>query len=86
MTERTEYQSGRPRGRLITDPRVRQWVYGIALAALPLLIAYGIVDDQTAALWAAVIGAVLVPGLAVINTGRDVPEHGGRDTADRYDA
>lgn len=79
MTERTDYQSGQPRGRLITDPRIRQWVYGIALAALPLLIAYGIVDDQTAALWAAVVGAVLVPGLAVVNTGRDVPDTGDHD-------
>ena len=46
-------------------PRVRRWIYGIAIAVLPLLIAYGLIDDSTAALWAAVIGAVLVPGLAL---------------------
>lgn len=46
-------------------PRVRRWIYGIALTVLPLLIAYGLIDDSTAALWAAVAGAVLVPGLAL---------------------
>ena len=46
-------------------PSRRRWIYGAAIAVLPLLIAYGVIDDSTAALWAAVIGAVLVPGLAL---------------------
>ena len=31
----------------------RRWIYGIATAVIPLLIAYGVVDDKTAPLWVA---------------------------------
>jgi hypothetical protein len=46
---------------------VRKWIYGIALTVIPLLVAYGIVDESTAALWAALVGAVVAPGLALFN-------------------
>lgn len=49
---------------------VRAWVYRVATAVMPLLIAYGIVDDQKAAMWIGVATAVLVPGLAAANTSR----------------
>ena len=49
-------------------PTVRRRIYLVALAVLPLLIAYGILDDTTAPLWAALIGAALVPGMAAANT------------------
>lgn len=49
-------------------PAVRKWVYGVALALLPLLIAYGVLSAEDAPLWAALIGAVLVPALAVTHT------------------
>ncbi len=51
----------------------RAWIYRVATAAMPLLIAYGVVQDKDAALWLGVISAVLVPGLAAVNTprGRD---------------
>ena len=58
----------------VLTPTVRRWVYGIALAVLPLLIAYGILDEQNAALWAALVGAFLVPSLAVAH----VEPGGGR--------
>ena len=61
--------------RYLTPSR-RRWIYGIAIAALPLLIAYGVLDDSTAAVWAAVLGAVLVPGLALGHV-TDAPEDGG---------
>lgn len=48
--------------------RVRAWVYRVATAAMPLLIAYGVIDDQKAALWLGAAAAVLVPGLAAANT------------------
>jgi hypothetical protein len=48
-------------------PEVRKWIYGIALAGIPLLVAYGIVDESTAALWAALVGAVVAPSLALAN-------------------
>lgn len=54
----------------VLTPAVRQWIYGVAMVALPLLVAYGVLDDAQAPLWAAVIGAVLVPGLALTHTDR----------------
>ena len=74
MGERTDYQATVGRGRFITDPAVRRWIYGIALAVGPILVAYGLLDEQSWPLWVALVGAVLVPGLAVANTGRDVPQ------------
>lgn len=49
-------------------PVVRRYVYGVAIAAVPLLQVYGIVSEETAPLWAAVLGSALVPVLAVGNT------------------
>jgi hypothetical protein len=49
---------------------VRAWIYRVATAAMPLAITWGIVNDKDAALWLGVISAVLVPGLAAVNTPR----------------
>jgi hypothetical protein len=49
---------------------VRAWIYRVATAAMPLLIAYGVVKEQDAALWIGAISALLVPGLAAVNTPR----------------
>jgi hypothetical protein len=48
----------------ITNPQFRQWLYTVLLFAVPLLIAYGIIDAVTAALWIALGGAVLGLGTA----------------------
>lgn len=48
----------------------RAWIYRVATAVMPLLIAYGVVKDADAALWLGVVSAVLVPGLAAVNTPR----------------
>lgn len=48
-------------------PAVRRWIYGVAIAALPLLIGFGTITEADAPLWAALVGAILVPGLAVAN-------------------
>lgn len=47
---------------------VRRWVYGVAVAALPLLTLYGVISESEAPLWVAVIGSIFVPGLAFVNT------------------
>ena len=60
--------------RVIAKPETRRWVYGIAVAAVPLLVAYGVIAESDAALWVGLAGAVLgtgVPALAAANT--DVP-------------
>lgn len=51
-------------------PKVRAWLYGIALAVFPILVALGILAEEDAALWVALVGAVLVPGLALANVPR----------------
>ena len=56
---------------------VRVWVYGIALVLMPLLVFYGIVSNAAAPLWIALVGAILVPGLAVANV---PPKQGPGDT------
>ena len=54
-------------------PAVRKWLYGIAVVVMPLLITYGVVDASRGALWLAIVGAVLVPGLAFANTDTSTP-------------
>lgn len=43
----------------------RRWVYGVALATLPILTAYGIVSEEMAVLYATLLGTILVPWLAI---------------------
>ena len=52
-------------------PTTRRYIYGVAVAALPLLISWGAVSEQDAPLWAGVAAAVLVPGLALKNTPKE---------------
>ena len=40
-------------------PAVRAWIYGVIIAAVPLLTAYGVLDDSKAAVWVAAAAAVL---------------------------
>lgn len=48
------------------NPKVRQWLYIVVTAGVPLLIAYGIVDAVQAALWLALAAAVLGTGTAAV--------------------
>lgn len=59
--------------------RGRTWLYGIALAVMPILIAIGIVTEEVAVLWATLIGAILVPGAAI----HEQTQH-EQDTEDSY--
>lgn len=43
----------------------RKWIYTICLAAVPLLVLYGVIDEASAPLWVALIGAVVAPTLAL---------------------
>jgi hypothetical protein len=68
---------------LLISPRFRQWLYGIALVAVPLLIAYGVVSAEVAALWAALIAAILGQGTAfaaITQQRRAIPDDGLTDT------
>lgn len=54
----------------------RKWIYGVSLAAVPLLVLYGVIDKTAAPLWIALIGAVIAPATAL--THLSPPE--GRDS------
>lgn len=55
-------------------PARRRYVYGVARAALPLLIALGYVTENLAPLIVAALGALLVPDLALRNVTPDPEE------------
>lgn len=57
-------------GKVFSEP-VRAWLYRVGMAAVPLLVAYGLLDDGTSGLWLGVLGAALgfgLPALAAVNT------------------
>lgn len=51
-------------------PKIRAWIYGVLLTGIPLLIAYGVLDEQNAPLWVALAAAVLGQGMALAHTPR----------------
>lgn len=59
-----------PTPRILTwlTPGVRRWAYAVITAAVPLLVAYGIVEDMTAPLWLALAASILGTGTALAHT------------------
>lgn len=55
---------------VLSNPQFRQWVYGLLLAAVPLLMGYGIIDANQAALWLSAAGSVLGLGTATITVAK----------------
>ena len=58
----------------LKDEATRAYIYRVLTAAVPLVTAYGIIDQRTAALWLGVIGALLGIGLASMNTSTKGPD------------
>jgi hypothetical protein len=56
---------------------IRRYIYAVALAAIPLLVAFGIIEDSQAPLWVALAGAVIAPSLALANV---TPDPDGDET------
>lgn len=46
----------------------RAWIYRACLALVALAVVYGVVTDEQAASWVAVVTALLGNGLATLNT------------------
>lgn len=57
----------------ITNIKVRQYIYGILVAASPIVVYRGILDIQEAGLWLVLAGAVLGLSnlLAISNLNKD---------------
>lgn len=49
-------------------PDRRRWLYAIVTCVVPLLVAYGIFDQETAALWAALAASMLGTTVAGLHT------------------
>lgn len=49
-------------------PAVRGWLYGIITALVPLLIIYGVLDEQAAPLWLALAASILGTSTALAHT------------------
>lgn len=49
-------------------PEVRRYVYGIVGAAVAVLVGYQALSTEHAALWIALAGSILLPGLALAHT------------------
>lgn len=43
----------------------RKLLYRISLAAVPLLVFYGVISQDAAPLWVALVGSILAPSLAL---------------------
>jgi hypothetical protein len=54
-------------------PQIRRWAYGVILAAITLLGAYGVIGQTTAPLWAALAASILSTTTALVH----VPTGGG---------
>lgn len=65
-----QHSTGTPSVLAWLTPRVRAWLYGIVTALVPLLIAYGVVDGETAPLWLALAASVLGTTTALLHTPR----------------
>lgn len=48
----------------LIPPRLRSALYPVALAVVAILGVYGVVDEEQAAVWAALVAAVLGTGVA----------------------
>lgn len=49
-------------------PAMRGWLYGIITALVPLLIIYGVLDEQAAPLWLALAASILGTSTALAHT------------------
>lgn len=57
----------------VFTPAVRRWLYGVGVAAVPLLVVYGVVNVEQGAAWVAFLGALVgmpLLGMAAANVRR----------------
>jgi hypothetical protein len=57
----------------LSKAKHRRWLYGVALTCVPLLVAYGVLDESAAPLWIAFAASFLAPTLALTHL---TPEDG----------
>lgn len=76
-------------GRIISDPAVRQKLYAVMTALVPILVGYGLLSPADAAKYvglAAAIGGALTTVLAALNTHPPVGRHADDGVPDELEA
>lgn len=69
-----ERDTGRRGVKRRLSRRGRKYLYAVALAVLPIVTAAGIMTEEMAALYATLLGAILVPWLGLIDTANNDKE------------
>lgn len=69
-----ERDTGRRGVKRRLSSRGKKYLYGVALAVLPIVTAAGIITEEMAALYATLLGAILVPWLGLIDTANNERE------------
>ena len=67
-------------GKFIKSTAGRRWLYGVALAAVALAGAYGLITDELGVLWVGIVAALLGLPVAsgnVTNAGAETPNLDG---------
>ena len=54
--------------RVITDPLVRRYLYGVVLAFIPILVLFGLISPESVQLWLNLAAAVLGLGTTALAT------------------
>ena len=57
----------------------REWLYRVSAVALPLLVAYGLLDGDRAPLWLALVGAALAVPAPVVASRHVTPDEDPAD-------
>lgn len=52
----------------------RKYIYIVSLAVIPLLVAYGVIDEEVAPLWVALAGAIVAPVVALTHLNPKEPK------------
>ena len=72
--------------RWIHSPAVRRYIYGIALATVPILVSYDLFTVEQGGLWLSLVGAALAitsAGVALVNTVERPEDRAEREIKER---
>ena len=58
----------------LTSREARKSLYLVSLAAIPLLVFYGVITEDSAPLWIALVGSILAPTMALTHMSPKDPE------------
>ena len=75
----SKYRADGP-ARIVLDPKVRAYIYGVSIPAIALLVGLGYVSDGTASLILNLASAVLGLGTSTLAVANTPARHSGTHT------